>query len=87
MSEYLNSRDAWLNHLINFLYREFCNSDILHNFALRKLHYELEEIRTGTAARFLSKLELKDYKFGTRCPVLTNFRLAEPEGSYNLVSI
>ena len=77
-----NNRDAWLNYLINFVYREFCHSDVLHNFALRKINAELEEIRMGPAARFLSRLELNEYEFGSHCPILKNFRLAEPEGNF-----
>ena len=40
----------------------------------------MEEIRTGPAARFLSKIELREYKFGSRFPLFKNFRLTEPEG-------
>jgi len=43
----------------------------------------LEEIKVGPAARFLSRLELKDYEFGSHCPILKNFRLAEPEGLFS----
>lgn len=75
-----SSRDGWLNHLIHFLYREFQHSDSFHNFALRKMKEELNEIRNGTAKNILNTLDLNSYNFGTEFPVLGHFKLTEPEG-------
>ena len=70
-----------------FLIFRFCAhflSDILHNFALRKISAELDDIRIGPAARLLSRLDLEDYEFGTICPILKKFRLTEPEGKLSV---
>lgn len=74
------SRDGWLNHLIHFLYREFQHSDSFHNFALKKMKEELNDIRNGTAKNILHTLDLNCYNFGTEFPVLGKFKLTEPEG-------
>ena len=76
-----NSRDVWLNYLLNFLYREFCHSDLLHDFVLRKIKVELDELHKGPANRILSKLEIKDYEFGSHCPIIKNIKQTEPEGN------
>ena len=75
-----SSRDGWLNHLVQFLYREFQHSDAFHNFVLRKMNLELEDIRNGPARNIISKLDLESYNFGDDFPVLGNIRLSEPDG-------
>ena len=55
-------------------------SDVLHNFALKKINLELDDIRTGTAKTMLSKLDLHSYNFGSEFPVFEHFRLTDPEG-------
>ena len=74
------SRDGWLNHLVHFLYREFQFSDALHNFVLRKMNLELDDIRNGPVRNIISKLDLDSYHFGDDFPVLGNIRLSEPDG-------
>ena len=55
-------------------------SDSFHNFALKKMKEELNDIRNGTAKNILHTLELNCYNFGTEFPVLGKFKLTEPEG-------
>ena len=75
-----SSRDGWFNHLFHFLYREFRYADVLHNFALKKLKIELEDIKNGPAKNILSKLDLHSYNFGSEFPVFEHFKLTDPEG-------
>lgn len=77
--ELLNKRDDWLNYLIAFIYRELCYSDALHQFAVKKINVELEEVK-DSSKKVLQKLALKDYEFGSVIPIFSRFRLTEPEG-------
>lgn len=77
--EMLNKRDDWFNYLIAFLYRELCYSDSLHQFAVKTINVELDEIKDNSK-KVLQRLELKDYEFGSTIPIFSRFRLTEPEG-------
>ena len=60
-----------MNYLIAFIYRELCYSDALHQFAVKKINVELEEVK-DSSKKVLQKLALKDYEFGSVIPIFSS---------------